>query len=74
MYYGFHFLYAVEKHPYESKLSVKEWNRVKQFIGVRDEEAECCSFGEKAEIEAVRSYIYEHGQYGLKPVCTTCSI
>ena len=27
------------KAPYESKLSVKEWHRVKQFIGVRDEEA-----------------------------------
>ena len=45
------FLYAVEKHPYESKLSAKEWHRVKQFIGVMDEEAECCGFGDKAEIE-----------------------
>ena len=68
------FLNAVQKHPYDSKLSVKEWHRVKQFIGVRDEEAECYGFGDKAEIEAVRSYIYDHGQYGLKLVFTTCSI
>ena len=73
-YYGHNFLNAVEKHPYEAKLSAKEWHRIKQFIGVRDEEADCCGFVDKAEIEAVRSYIYDHGQYGLKTVCTKYSV
>ena len=64
------FSYAVEKHPYETKLTSKEWNRVKPYIGVRDQEAEDCGFADKAEIEAVRSYIFQREQYGLKPVCT----
>ena len=51
------FLCAVEKHPCESKLSAKEWHIVKQFIGVRDEEAECCGFADKAEIEAVELHL-----------------
>ena len=43
---------------------------MKHYIEVRDQEAEDCGFADKAEIEAVRSYIFQHGQYGLKPVCT----
>ena len=64
------FSYAVEKHPYETKLTSKEWNIVKPYIGVRDQEAEYCGFVDKAEIEAVKSYIFQHGQYGLKLVST----
>ena len=65
------FSYAVEKHPYETKMTSKEWNRVKPYTGVRDQEAEYCGFADKAKIEAVRSHIFQHGQYGLKLVCTT---
>ena len=61
---------AVEKHPYETKLTSKEWNRVNPYIGVRDPEAEDCGFADKAEIDAVRSYIFQHGQYGFKLACT----
>ena len=69
--FKWNFSYAVEKHPYETKLTSKVWNRVKPYIRVRDQEAEDCGFADMAEIEAVRSYIFQHGQYGLKPVCTT---
>ena len=60
----------MEKHPCETMLISKEWNRVKPYIGVRNQEAEDYGFAHKAEIGAVRSYIFQHGQYGLKPVCT----
>ena len=60
------FSYAVEKHPYETKLTSKEWNGVKPYFGVRDQEAEDCGFADKAEIEVVRSYIFQHGQVWFK--------
>ena len=57
------------QHPYESKLPPKDWSRIKQYMGVRDDQAEDCGFQDKGEIEAVRSYIFSHGKYGLKQVC-----
>ena len=57
-----------EVHPYKKKLTDSEYKRVMKFTGIGSQECDDLGMADMAEVEAVRSYAYSHGQFTVKPV------